>query len=181
MKGFERSNPLLSLCGLNCSLCPMKLGGHCGGCGFGNQSCRLAKCSLAHGGVEYCFQCEAYPCENYEHVDDYDSFITHRHQKQDLEKAKRMGIPAYNREQQEKAEILRLLLSDYNDGRRKSFYCAAVNLLDLHEVREVLERIREDAERSGFGRKERSAHAVKLFHELAEKNQIDLNLRKKKP
>ncbi len=57
MKGFKRENRLLSLCGLNCGLCTMKLGGHCGGCGNGNQSCKIARCSLEHGGVEYCFQC----------------------------------------------------------------------------------------------------------------------------
>ena len=30
MKGFIRKNQLFSLCGLNCGLCPMLLGGHCG-------------------------------------------------------------------------------------------------------------------------------------------------------
>ena len=43
MKGFERKNQLFSLCGLNCGLCPMLLGNYCGGCGNGNQSCRIAK------------------------------------------------------------------------------------------------------------------------------------------
>ena len=46
MKGFERKNQLFSLCGLNCGLCPMRLGNYCGGCGNGNQSCGIAKCSL---------------------------------------------------------------------------------------------------------------------------------------
>ena len=54
MKGFERKNQLFSLCGLNCGLCPMLLGNYCGGCGNGNQSCRIAKCSLEHGKIEYC-------------------------------------------------------------------------------------------------------------------------------
>mgnify|MGYP007039300262 CR=1 FL=1 len=42
MKGFERKNQLFSLCGLNCGLCPMRLGNYCGGCGNGNQSCGIA-------------------------------------------------------------------------------------------------------------------------------------------
>ena len=53
MKGFVRKDQRLSLCGLNCGLCPMRLGGHCGGCGAGNQSCKIARCSLEHGGVTY--------------------------------------------------------------------------------------------------------------------------------
>ena len=53
MKDFLRQEPLFSLCGLNCGLCTMHLGGHCPGCGggAGNQSCSLARCSLQHGGV----------------------------------------------------------------------------------------------------------------------------------
>ena len=35
MKDFVREHPLFSLCGLNCALCPMQLGGHCPGCGGG--------------------------------------------------------------------------------------------------------------------------------------------------
>lgn len=64
MKGFERKNQLFSLCGLNCGLCPMLLGNHCGGCGNGNQSCRIEKCSLEHGKMEYCYECGQYSCEN---------------------------------------------------------------------------------------------------------------------
>ena len=65
MKGFERKNQLFSLCGLNCGLCPMLLGNHCGGCGNGNQSCKIARCSLEHGKIEYCYECKQYPCEKY--------------------------------------------------------------------------------------------------------------------
>ncbi len=64
MKGFKRKNQFLSLCGLNCGLCPMRLGKHCGGCGNGNQSCAIARCSLEQGDVEYCYECKEYPCEN---------------------------------------------------------------------------------------------------------------------
>ena len=62
MKEFKRKNQLLSLCGLNCGLCPMFLGKYCGGCGNGNSSCKIAKCGLEHGNIEYCFECKNYPC-----------------------------------------------------------------------------------------------------------------------
>lgn len=91
MKGFHRDNQLFSLCGLNCGLCPMHLNKYCPGCGGGegNQSCKIAKCSLEHDGVEYCFRCREYPCEKYEHIDEFDSFITHSNRKADLKKSKR--------------------------------------------------------------------------------------------
>ena len=71
MKGFNRQNQLFALCGLNCGLCPMFLSKHCPGCGGGegNQSCKIARCSLEHGGVEYCLQCDEYPCSKYDHIE----------------------------------------------------------------------------------------------------------------
>ena len=137
MKGFTRSNPYLSLCGLNCRLCPMHISGHCGGCGFGNQSCPIARCSLEHGSPEYCFRCPEYPCERYAHIDEADSFITHMKQKADLEKMRKIGDEAYNAEQAEKRRILDRLLAEYNDGRKKTLFCLAVNLLPLEELRTV--------------------------------------------
>ena len=48
VKGFTRAETRFSLCGLNCALCSMHLGGYCPGCGggAGNQSCAIARCSL---------------------------------------------------------------------------------------------------------------------------------------
>ena len=181
MKGFERSNQLFSLCGLNCGLCSMHLGGHCPGCGggSGNQSCKIARCSLEHGKIEYCCECGEYPCSHYELIDSFDSFITHRHQKEDLRKAMRIGIENYNAEQKEKAEILRILLSDYNDGRRKSFYCAAVNLLDLTDIKNIMKQITENGTSAGLTVKERCSYAAGLFERTAREKNIELKLRKK--
>lgn len=80
MKGFTRTETRFSLCGLNCAVCSMHLGGYCPGCGggTGNQNCALAKCSLEHGGVQFCWECPEYPCTRYEGFDDGDSFVPHR-------------------------------------------------------------------------------------------------------
>lgn len=182
MKGFNRQNQLFSLCGLNCGLCPMFLSKHCPGCGGGegNQSCKITRCSLEHDGVEYCFQCKKYPCDKYEHIDDYDSFITHRHRKADLDKARQSRIGAYNAEQMEKAGILNLLLSNYNDGRKKTLFCVAVNLLELRELREVIMQIEGNCEMKTLSPKEQSTFVAKLLQSAAARNGLDLKLRKKK-
>ena len=80
--------------------------GNCGGCGFGNLGCPIARCSRDRGGYEYCTQCPKYPCEKYAHVDEYDSFITHRNQKSNLEKLQEIGEEKYILEQQEKRPFL---------------------------------------------------------------------------
>ena len=176
MKGFVRDNQLLSLCGLNCGLCSMKLGGHCSGCGNGNQSCKIARCSLEHGGVSYCFQCPEYPCDQYLHIDDYDSFITHQNQKANLEQAKAIGMNRYNEEQRERVRILNLLLAHYNDGRRKTFFCLAANLLPLSALQTAVSQLQGSED---LDLKERSAQAVRLLQSSANAHGILLKLRKK--
>ena len=182
LKNFSRADPLFSLCGLNCGLCVMYIGKYCPGCGGGegNQSCSIARCSLNHEGVEYCFLCREYPCEKYAGIEVLDSFIVHRNQKKDLEKMKRIGREAYQTELHEKMNILDLLLSEYNDGRRKSFYCLAVNLLELHDLKSVMEDIESEVRSNQLTVGEKSKIAVKIFEAMAGRRNIHLKLHKKK-
>ena len=135
---------------------------------------------MERDGAQYCFQCSEYPCEKYDYIDDFDSFITHRNRKSDMEKAKRLGIDAYNAEQAEKANILEVLLSNYSDGRKKTLFCVAVNLLELQDLQTVLKEIdcKPDMETLTF--KEKSAFVAGLLQDAAVMKNIDLNLRKKK-
>lgn len=181
MKNFNRDDLEFSLCGLNCSLCTMKLYNYCPGCGggAGNQGCPIARCSLQHQGIEYCFQCEDYPCQKYDSIDEFDSFITHRNQLKDMEKAQRLGIEQCHLELAEKAEILTYLLENFNDGRRKSLFCIAVNLLDIQDIREIIKQIDAQTLRSNLTRKEKSNIVVMLLQDVAERNSIVLKLNKK--
>ena len=177
MKGFTRKNQLFSLCGHNCGLCTMRLGGHCGGCGNGNQSCKIARCSLEHGGVEYCCECPHYPCEKYEKFDEYDSFITHRNRKADMEKLRTIGADRYHAEQEEKIRLMEYLLSTCNDGRRKTLFCLAVNLLEISDVRAIVEQLMATDLSTA---KERAVYAAALLQKAADEKGISLKLNRKK-
>ncbi|WP_422486600.1 DUF3795 domain-containing protein [Gudongella sp. DL1XJH-153] len=181
MKNFTRSNLTLSLCGLNCSLCPMKIGAYCPGCGGGegNQSCSIAKCSLEHERIEYCYLCPEFPCSHYEGAEEYDSFITHQRQLRDLERAQIIGIEAYNTELFKKREILDLLLSEFNDGRRKTFFCIAVNLFDIADLETIMEQLVKYKSKDSFYLKQKSEKAVELLNRLAIEEGVELKLRKK--
>lgn len=181
MKGFVRLNLDFSLCGLNCVLCPMKLGGYCPGCGGGegNQSCSIARCSLEHESIEYCYLCPEYPCSHYVGAEEYDSFITHLRQLKDIERAQEIGMEAYNTELLKKRDILELLLSEYNDGRRKTFFCIAVNLLNLKDLEITMEQLVKYTSKDSFSLKQKSEKAVELLNRLAIEEGIELKLRKK--
>ena len=93
-------------------------------------------------------------------------------QKADLEKMQQIGEDAYNTEQIEKRQILDRLLADYNDGRKKTLFCLAANLLPLDDLRSVF----EDGDLN-LSLKER---AVLMEKRLRENRGVELKLRKKR-
>ena len=177
MNSFKRKNPLFSMCGLNCGLCTMRLGGHCPGCGQGNKPCKIARCGIEHD-VEYCFQCPEYPCKFYDLVDEYDSFMTHFHQKADLMKAKEIGIEAYTDEQSEKVNMLNTLLNEYNSGREKTLFCLAVNLLSVDDIKKVLDEAGQLAPETAL--KDKAKYVANRLRTIANEKGIELKLREKR-
>ena len=75
--------------------------------------------------------------------------------------------------------LLKKLLEHYNDGRRKSFYCMAVNLLALSQLQAILQQLEEEGNLRGAFVKERAAAAVDLLQKAAAEKEIVLKLRKK--
>ena len=187
MQGGKRAYPRLSACGLNCGLCPRfhtDGASRCPGCGgedfFAKRpSCGVLSCNKRNGGIEYCCICREYPCGKFDGAQDSDSFITHRNMRENFERIRKSGLSAYQAELDEKVAILEELLEQYNDGRKKSFFCLAVNLLELQDVRELMAQLKQE-EKPGNTVKENAAVAVRLFEDMAKKRNMELKLRKKK-
>ena len=95
-----------------------------------------------------------------------------------MEKFKKLGIELYSAELQRKQVLLNHLLSTYNDGRKKTLFCVAVNLLELDDLENTISELDENT--SNLTLKEKSAHAASLLQEAAKQNNIVLKLRKKK-
>lgn len=176
-----RENPLFAQCGLNCGLCPIfhieNQQNSCPGCGGGPgaQNCKLRRCAKEHGRVEYCYECFYFPCDKYREATEYDSFISHRNMVADQNRAKAMGIDAYQAELDAKMAALQTLLDGYNDGRRKSFFCTAVNLLPLEDIQSVMEQISQQVEHID-DIKARGKQAAALFQAKADELGISLKL-----
>ena len=181
MKGFTRTETRFSLCGLNCALCSMHLGGYCPGCGggAGNQSCAMARCSLEHGGVQFCWKCPEYPCPRYDGFGDGDSFVPHRNRQKDIAQARELGLEAYLAQLEEKRAILDKLLAYYNDGRLITLFSTAVHLLLLEDLRSVMAALDSRPELAEQTVKDRALAAVGLLQEAADRQGISLKLNKK--
>ena len=74
--------------------------------------------------------------------------------------------------------MLDRLLAGYNDGRKKTLFCVAVNLLELADLEAVLREL--DANAAALAPKERAAYAARLLEEAAARTGVVLKLRKKK-
>lgn len=141
-----------------------------------HPSCAVITCSKKHDEVEYCFLCRNYPCDRYKSPSEKDSFITYQNVVNDMQQAIDHGIEWYQAQLDEKVSFLEYLLNHYNDGRKKNFYCLAVNLLplaDLHEIREHIRTIDENKPQ-----KEKITQIKSWFDEKAKRKNIDLKLRK---
>ncbi len=79
----------------------------------------------------------------------------------------------------EKIKILDILLSGYNDGRKKTLFCVAVNLLNLQELKEALREIESKPDMETLTLKEKSAFAAGLLQEIASRRKVDLKLHRK--
>jgi len=184
-KDYQRTYPLLSACGLNCGLCPRyhtNGASKCPGCGgedflTKHPSCGVLSCCRRRM-IEYCYECGEYPCKKYNGSITRDSFTTCRNMLKDFEKIKTHGLTIYQSELNQKVQILCDLLENYNDGRRKNFFCIAVNLLELEDVKEVMAHVSQELS-PNLPIKEKSMIAVRLFQTMADKRDVVLKLHKK--
>lgn len=90
-----------------------------------------------------------------------------------------MGPGSYQEEQKEKIQILEYLLERYNDGRKKTLFCTAVNFLTLEDLKAVLIQAETENRLQDLPLKERAAGIAELIQELARQKGISLKLRKK--
>lgn len=93
-----------------------------------------------------------------------------------MQKAIDNGIEQYQGELNEKVSFLEYLIRNYNDGRKKNFYCIAVNLLDLADLNDIKEYMNglDDT----IPQKEKIKLVESWFNDKAKSKNIDLKLRK---
>jgi len=75
----------------------------------------------------------------------------------------------------EKEALLAYLLENYDNGRMKSYYCLAVNLLEAEDIKDILNDIRQRDE----GDREDTIKEIKRkLEEKAKERTVEIRLRK---
>jgi hypothetical protein len=185
MYTYLRKYPIFSLCGLNCCLCPRyntEGSSKCSGCGGENFSlqhptCAVITCNKKHNNVEYCYECNEYPCEKYKNESSVDSFISYKDVHKNFTEAQN-DLQQYIINLNRKYEYLQILLNNYNDGRLKGFYCLCVNLLPLEELGKIMLEIDKLFIGKNIDKKEMGIVLREIFENKAKELGIELKLRK---
>lgn len=137
---------IIGCCGIDCGLCPRfhtQGSSACPGCGgpdfkSKHPSCGFLTCCATKNGYEVCSDCSTYPCQRFEpEKSGYDSFVTHRKVFPNLASIKSGGIEQFIRQQGLRREILTEFLTNFDDGRSKSFFCIGCTLLPLDCLQSV--------------------------------------------
>ena len=176
----------IACCGIDCGLCPRfytKGSSVCPGCGGldfkeVHPSCGVLTCCAVKKGFEVCSECSDYPCKRFSSYSaGCDSFVTHKKMFENLEYIKNNGIEQFLENQKERMNILSDFLSNFDDGRSKSFYCLSCTLLPLDKLMKASEFAQKiDNIELKKKNKRLKEHLTKIADEL----NIEMKLNKRK-
>ena len=189
-----KNYPTVGCCGLDCGLCPRYYtigSSRCPGCcgpDFFNKhpSCSYITCCVKKKGLEVCAQCGEFPCSKFESClengGEYDSFLTHKKAKPNLDFIRTYGLERFIGQQRKRVELLEKMLNHFDDGRSKSFYCIATTLLPIADLETSLEKTEQrlKADKIDLDDSRIKSKVLKDFlNESAARNEVELRLRKK--
>jgi hypothetical protein len=177
----------IGVCGLSCRLCPAyyrETKSKCGGCKSEYRMgapCPFHTCAMKKKGIEFCGFCdENLACARWGKFRDmgkqHDSIVCYQKLEDNISFIQKNGIAEFEKQQKTRETLVRSMLSEFNDGRSKTFYCIAATILEIDELENVLEEARKKS--MGFGLKAKSEVMHSLLNKIAENRNYSLRLRK---
>jgi hypothetical protein len=177
----------IGCCGIDCGLCPRfytKGDSSCPGCGGLNfkekhPSCGFLTCCVIKNGFEVCSDCNDFPCKRFDsEKDGFDSFVTHKKVFSNLDFIKSNGIDLFIDKQKIRMGILTEFLTNFDDGRSKSFFCLSCALLPLDKFQESHDIVKNSKDSTDI--KIKNKRLRELLLKIADTLEIDLKLKTKK-
>ena len=177
----------IGVCGLSCKLCPAyhrETKSRCGGCKSEYRMgavCQFHTCAVKKKGVDFCGLCdENNVCARWRKFREagkhHDSFVCYRRLEDNIAFIQRFGMEEFENQQGTREKLLRAILTEFNEGRSKSFFCIAAAVLEIGELESVLENAREKSKRLDI--KAKSQVMRSLLNEIADNRNYFLKLRR---
>ena len=180
-------HPEVGVCGLSCRLCPMyhtQSESKCDGCKSANRiavGCPFITCAVKKKGVEFCWECsENSTCDRWakhrEAGKQHDSFKCYQKLEDDISFILGHGITEFEEQQKIREHILEEMLSEFNNGRSKSFYCIAATVMKIDELQEMLTKARQQSKEIAPNEKAKVMHS--LLEQISNDKSYLLRIRK---
>jgi hypothetical protein len=154
MNEHAKIYPTIGVCGLDCGLCPRyytvgasRCPGCCGPEFFSKHpSCSFITCCVKKKNLEVCAECSDFPCsrfksdEEYQQLKESSSYPSYKKVMPNLNFIKEYGIKKFIEQQKKRIRLLGKMLENFDDGRSRSFYCKAADLLNLINLEGSLDK-----------------------------------------
>jgi hypothetical protein len=184
---MKKSYVAIGVCGLSCRLCPAyhrETKSKCGGCKSDYRmgaACPFHNCAVKKKRIDFCGLCdENNTCAKWrkfrETGKQHDSILSYQRLEDNIAFIQKNGMEEFEKQQEAREKLLRAILTEFNEGRSKTFYCIATTVLEIGELESVLENAR--AKSKGLDIKGKSEVMHSLLNEIAENKNYLLKLRK---
>jgi len=105
-----------------------------------------------------------------------DSFKCYQKLEYDIAFIQKNGVDEFEKMQKIREHLLKEMLREFNEGRSKNYYCIAATVLEMEELKDALNKAREDS--NGLEIKDKSKVLHSVLDEIAERKNYWLKLRK---
>lgn len=143
--------------------------------------CPFHNCAIKKKGIEFCGFCdENTTCDRWrkfrEMGKQHDSIVCYQKLEDNIAFIQKNGMDEFEKQQETREQLVRSVLSEFNDGRSKTFYCIAATVLEIGELEKVLEEARAASMNLDLKAKAEVMHS--LLNKIAKNKNYLLKLRK---
>jgi hypothetical protein len=143
--------------------------------------CPLITCAVKKKMLNFCWECnESNTCKKWASHRDaskvQDSFKCYQTLNADIAFILTSGVEEFDKQQNDRAKILKTMLDDFNDGRSKSYYCIASTVLPINELHQAIRLAKEQSMTMPL--KEKAAVLHSILEQIAKENHYLLKLRR---
>ena len=107
---------------------------------------------------------------------EYDTFVCYQKLEDNIASIKQQGVAAFEESQRIRENLLHEMLSNFNEGRSKTYYCISATVLEIEDLQAALTQARKDSDELALQERSKLLHTI--MKKIAEDKQYYLSLRK---